>query len=203
MVVQVVSEGLDVVDGLLSLGSGNVGLEQHERDVSVSLSNLQISDSLELHGRLLLRIGNRGSIRHGSSGVLVFLQEDLGEDDIVQVLELDRKDDNASIRLGLEEKGLIVSVSDLDQLTGLLGLDVGKDRVKGSRKSVSLHQSDLSRELGAILRGRCQIDLDSDIVASFRGGKILAVLLLHDLVGTKLLEFAVTFDRHRDKEQIL
>lgn len=203
MVVEIVSEGLDVVDGLLSLGSSNVGLEENERDISLMISDLEVSNSLQFHGGLLLRIGDGRSVGHGSSSILILLQEDLGKDDIIKILELDREDNNASIRFGLQIEGLLISVSDLDQWSGLSGLTVRKDREEGSSKCVSLHESNFSGKFGSILRGLGQINLESNIVSRFSRGDMFSVLVLHDLIRSVFFQLAVAFDSHRDKKNIL
>jgi hypothetical protein len=163
-------------------------------------SNSEVSDTLQLKRRLLLRVSDGRSIAHGSSSILILLKEDLGEDDVVGVLELDAKDDDAAVSFRLEVNGFSVSVGEFDDWLSLLCVNVSEDFVVRSSHHVSLQQSNFPRNFGSIRRRRSQIDLKSHVVSRLGLNQVAWIESLQDFLNS-VLSFVRGEQAKKEKEE--
>lgn len=182
VVVEVVTEGLDVVDRLLLLGSTDVrgkencigqrlsSLQLTKRDITLRVSCLEVLDTLELKRGLFLTVSDRRCVRHGLASVGILLEEHFGKDDIINILESDGEDNDGSVTLGLDVDGLVVTVVDLDKWTStLLGLYVGEYLVKGGSEGVSLEEGNIVDNLVQVGGRGSEVNLECGVVSTLSG----------------------------------
>ena len=148
VVVEVVAERLQKVDGLENILRVQVLLEDNHGDEAVALNVLQASVVLQLEWGLLVLKVNGGNTTHVLAGVSKLLQEDLSEDGIRIIREGNGVDNSAAISLGLQVDGLIASVVQSDNLgAGSLGNNVSEDLLERRSKQVALEVADLQGEV--------------------------------------------------------
>jgi hypothetical protein len=167
VIVQVVTERLDVIDAPVAIGARDVRLEENKRDKAVVLISRDALHALQLERRLLLREGDRGDVRDGLADLLKFLveknekmqsqlqiirstylKEDLGDDLVRRVLEVDREDNNDTVALRLDEDRLFIAVLDVDRVDGLASFDGLEHALERTSKKVALQKAHLCRKRG-------------------------------------------------------
>jgi len=109
--VQVVSEQVDQVDGVVPGVGAGVPREQHEGDVADPLAGPGVR-VLQSHRRLLIaeQYGWCGGL--GLPSLPELSHEDLAEDDVAGVLEDGGEDDGDPVGLGLHVHRLVIAVVD-------------------------------------------------------------------------------------------
>lgn len=219
VVVEIVSEDLNVRDTVLSSRGNQVSREEHKGDVTHVVGVRRGLDNVpDLQRRLLLRVQHLGGVLDGSSSSIhKFLQEDLSEDSIGLVLEDGGENDGDSVVAWSHVNGLLVSVVDChDLVIGLLGsvqvlalgscllsqlVELVKSLFEWCSKSVSLQQSYLVDQLVSLLgvRGNgavCEVEQQRNIVARLGLSQVRAVLSLQNLLGAALDQILKTLDVH-------
>lgn len=219
VVVEVVSEDLNVRDTVLSSRGNQVSREEHKSDVSHVVGVRRGLDHIpDLQRRLLLRVQHLGGVLDGSSSSInEFLQEDLSEDSVGFVLENGGEDDGHSVVAWSHVDGLLVSVVDgHDLVIRLLGsvqilalggsllsqlVELVKGLLEWRGKRVSLEQSNLVDQLVSLLGVRrngavCEIEQQRNIVSRLGLSQVGAVLSLQNLLGAALDQILKTLDVH-------
>lgn len=223
MVVEVVSENLNVRNAVFSSRRNQMSREQHKGDVShvVSVGG-RLDNVPDLQRRLLLRVEHlRGVLDGSSSSINKLLQKHLSENSIGLVLEDGREDDGHSVVRRSHVDGLLVSVvNSHDLVVGLLGsvqvctlsssllserIKLVKRLLEGSGKRVSLEQCNLVDQLLSLFRVRRdravgEVQQQRNVVSRFRLGQELAVLPLEDLLSSALDQIGKTLDVHGDHD---
>lgn len=173
VVVQVVSELDNHIDGSLLGRSLEVAVEKDHANITISL---ETTDAAQLSRRVLLREIDGGSTTDGllkllqkqiTSGTCrrsrsaessTNLKENLTNDDIIGILEVDGKEDGHTIlALCLKENALGTTVRDIQQLSYGVGFHALEDKIERSGKQVALDKRDRGGQLLCDSQGvRCE-----------------------------------------------
>jgi len=116
VVVEVVSEGLDVVDG--SFAVLEMGLEKNKHNKALGFFGSHSRNTLQLLWRFSGSEGHSGSAVKVSSSIRELLQEDTGKDLIVGIFKVDGEDDGDGVGTTFDVDGFIVTIIDGDDTGG-------------------------------------------------------------------------------------
>jgi len=187
VIVEIVSEGLQEVDGLEDILGIQMVIEEDHRNETVAFHILQAREVLQFHGGFSVSELDGRHASHVLSSVSKLLQEDLGEHSISILREGNGEDDGAAVILGLQVDGLIATVINGDDLAvALLGSNICKDLLERSSEQMALQVADLQGEVLGILRGVGKVNTEGDVVTLLRGGlKHRTIDLLQILLTTQ------------------
>jgi len=116
VIVEVVSEGLDVVDG--SFAVLEVGLEKNKHNKALGFFGSHSRNTLQLIWRFSGSKCHSGSAVEVSSSIRELLQEDTGKDLIVGIFKVDGEDDGDGVGTTFDVDGFIVTIIDGDDTGG-------------------------------------------------------------------------------------
>jgi len=167
VIVKIVSERVDQIDGVVSGVIVGVSGEEYERDVAdvVADAGLRV---LQLHRRLSVREEDLRCRLGRFAALFELLHKYFADHYVVLVLEDGREDYSHSIRSRLHEHRLFVPIVDDSPLLAfgsvLLKLEV---LLEDRRETVPLQETRLLDQLFVILRQTLQIEEQRHVIALF------------------------------------
>jgi len=219
--MEVIAEGLDVRNHLVSSLASQVSWEENESNVA----NFSISRIFDTRYTLQLqrRVGPEQNLRcilnSSSSCIDEFLDEHLAKDPVCLLPENSAEDDCDSVVACLDENGFLITVMNCHNLSSFsnalwcfLRCEFGclfiqlmmliKCMLERCSHRISFHQRYSSNKVVSclfILRETLQVDLNREIVAAFRRNYVWAIFPLQHLLCAILQKLIVAPDLDGNK----